>query len=151
VNKPHGSTEGLLDAEPYTSAGLQIGNFGGTGVALQMLGVGGGAIDAGIGFADRGLAAHGDFLFFFASGFKPMKLAKKPGYNDFRGKITPYAGGGVQLGKGVLLRVPVGVQYAMLRDPFNFYAAVALMAGPFLADDDLGANLGVMAGARVLL
>lgn len=140
-----------MQANPSWSAGLQLGNEGGTGIVAQRVGIAGGAVNVGLGVADRGLAAHGDYLLFLGDGFKLVKLKRVPGYNGIRGHIMPYVGAGAQISKGLSLRFPVGVQYGMLRDPFNFYGAVALMLGRFLADDDLGATLGIMIGTRVLL
>jgi hypothetical protein len=82
-----------------------------------------------------------------------MKRLKKDGYNAFRGEVTPYFGGGAQfgLGAGLTLRAPVGVQYTMLKDPFNFFGGLSLMYGRFLADAPLGIQLWFFAGARVLL
>lgn len=141
-----------MNPEPRDSAGLQLGNFGGTGVAAQRLGVRDGALNVGLGFADRGIALHGDYVRFVTAGLQLIKTPKSPGYNGMRGRFTPYGGAGVQIGRGVSLRVPIGVQYAMRRDPFNFYGGLTLMIGSFFSDDDkVGVNLGILAGARVLL
>lgn len=146
-----GTTAGLFSPDPKWSAGIQLGNQGGTGVAAQTIGFKGGAVNLGLGFADRGIAAHGDYLWLFNTKFERLGLKKKPGYNSFRGQITPYAGGGVQVGDGVILRVPAGVQYAMIKDPFNFYTGLILLLGPFLSDVDTGVQLGIHVGTRVLL
>lgn len=146
-----GTTAGLFSPDPRWSAGIQLGNQGGTGVSAQNVGFAGGATNFGLGFADRGLAAHGDYLWFFNTKFERLKLKKKPAYNAIRGQITPYVGGGAQVGDGVTLRVPVGAQYTMLKDPFNFYSGLILMTGPFFADADMGIQLGIYVGTRVLL
>ena len=148
---PHGSTSGAMNANPAWSLGLQLGNYGGTGVAAQNFGVSGGALNAGLGFAERGLAIHCDYVLFLDDDFNFVKLQKNPGYNGFRGHVSPYFGGGVQVGRGISLRVPAGVQYSMLKDPFNFYGGLVLMLGSFLADEDLGVNLGIFVGTRLLL
>lgn len=146
-----GSTSGLLYDQPYWSAGLQLGNYGGTGVAAQRLGVLGGTVNGGLGFAERGLAAHLDTILFFENGFKILKAPQTPGYNGLRGRILPYVGAGAQIGRGISLRIPAGVQYAMLKDPFNFYGGLVVLAGSVLSDDDFRVSLAVAVGARALL
>lgn len=148
----HGSTAGMVNEQPNLGVGAQVGNYGGTGVSVQKVGVAGGAANFGLGLAYGSIAVSGDYLLFMGQDFK-IKQLKKSGYNDFRGEVTPYFGGGAQfgLGSGLTLRFPVGVQYTMTKDPFNFFGGLALMYGRFLADEPLGIQLWVNVGARVLL
>jgi hypothetical protein len=62
-----------------------------------------------------------------------------------------YVGGGLGLQHGAWVRVPIGVQYTMLRDPCTFYGGFALALGPFLSDHGLGPEAWLSFGMRLLL
>ena len=121
-------------------------------VSVQKVGLASGAVNAGLGLAYGSIALSGDYVFLMGQDFKMMRL-KKDGYNAFRGEVNPYLGGGAQVGldSGLTLRIPVGMQYTMAKDPFNFFGGLSLMYGRFLADADLRIQLWFNLGARVLL
>jgi hypothetical protein len=136
---------------PYLSGGVQLGNEYGSGLDAQMLGLKGGALDAGIGIGSKSLALRGDYLLMLDGHFRRYRLTKAAGYGTLRGKISPYIGGGLVIGPGYALRVPFGIQYTMLRDPFNFFVGAAPQLGRFGDSDHLGFTVAFAIGARVLL
>ena len=151
VDEVHGSTDGVATASPQWSAGVQLGSYAGTGIAVQRVGVAGGAVNLGLGVGWHGPALSADYLVLLDKSFSRFHLSEDASYNTgLRGQPTPYFGIGATIGPGALLRLPAGVQYAMLRDPFVFFGGVALEVGRY-GDDEAGAVLWFNLGARVLL
>ena len=151
LDTPHGSTAGLVSDDPAWGLGLQIGNYGASSLVAQRVGFYGGALNLGLGLAYNSAYLSGDYLVFLTEGFRYLSLQEVPGYNWFRGQLNPYFGGGLQVGRGVSLRLPIGLQYTMLRDPFTFYGGLTLMLGRIFSDQPFGAQLWFNLGARVLL
>lgn len=147
-----GSTAGLLTPAPVWSLGAQVGNYGGTGLSLQRLGVpGSGALNLNLGIESGSLGASGDYIFFASDQFHLLQLKPNSDYNALRGQLLLYFGGGLGIQGGAWVRVPVGVQYTMLRDPFTFYGGFALALGPFMAQGGLSPEAWLSLGLRLLL
>jgi hypothetical protein len=146
-----GTTKGLLVADPKWSAGAQLGNGGSTGLVVQRLGPGEGAVNVGLGLEHGELALTADWIALMDEDFQRFLVSPAGGYNVTRGRLTPYFGGGLLVGSGYAVRLPMGVQYTMLKDPFNFYAGGALMIGKFRSDDDLELEFWIQIGVRLLL
>ena len=147
-----GSTKGLFTENAQWSGGIQLGNHGATGFCVQKYGVYQGAASIAAGLAYGTVSLSVDYLAILNSSFQRVRLDQREGYNSYRGQIQPYAGGGIQLADGFSLRVPVGVQYTMLKDPFNFFGGIAILYGQFLDETD-GASIELWynVGARILL
>jgi hypothetical protein len=148
---PHGTTKGLLLKHPEWSAGVQAGNYGATGLTVQKAGFGDGALNLGLGLAHGSATLSTDYVVLLTDRFKRKTLTSQAGYNGFRGELNPFVGGGLQIGRGLSVRIPFGLQYTMLKDPFNFFGGAALLYGRFFTDDDLGFEAWFMIGARALL
>lgn len=147
----HGSTEGLVSANPEWGAGVQIGNYGGTGLCLQKLGFNGGALNLSLGLDGGSIAVSADYLVLFTEAWRPQRLGRGQGYAAVRGQLTPYIGGGVEVERGIGLRVPAGLQYTMVRDPFNFFGGLAIGLGRLFTNDGLGPLVWFNGGVRLLL
>ena len=148
----HGSTAGLLTPAPVWSLGAQVGNYGGTGLSAQRLAVpGGGAVNLSVGIEAGTIGVNGDYIFFASDQFHLLQLKANGDYNVLRGQLLLYFGGGLGLQHGAWVRVPIGVQYTMLRDPCTFYGGFALALGPFLSDHGLGPEAWLSFGMRLLL
>ena len=147
----HGTTEGLVDVNPKWSAGLQLGNYAGTGVSAQRVGFAGGALNFALGVNGGTAVVTADYIYLFTDEFQPIPQGRSTTYNQLRGQLQPYVGGGIAAGDGLSLRVPFGLQYAMLRDPVNYYGGIALMVGPYLSGADSGLKAWFNLGARLML
>jgi len=148
----HGSTAGLLTPAPVWSLGAQVGNYGGTGLSAQRLGIpGGGAANLCVGTSAGAIGVSGDYILFASDQFHLLQLKANSDYSVMRGQLLLYLGGGFGLQHGAWVRVPIGVQYTMLRDPFTFYGGFALALGPFLSDYKLGPEAWLSIGIRLLL
>lgn len=152
IYSPKGTTKGLFNEDPNWSGGVQLGNHGATGFCFQKYGVYEGALSLATGLAYGTITFSFDYLAIFNQSFQRVRLAIPESYNNFRGQIQPYAGAGIQLADGFSLRVPVGAQYTMLKDPFIFFGGAAMLYGQF-ADETGGASaeLWYNLGARILL
>ena len=146
----HGTTKGLYDSAPEWGLGVQLGTRGASGVAVQKMAYNDGAFDIGLGFGGGAVSLYGDFLYFLDPHFQIAALPESGGYNQTRGAVMPYFGGGLMITHGVALRIPVGVQYTMLRDPINFYAGGVAAYGLIDADKIEFRAQGLL-GVRVLL
>ncbi len=151
IDKVHGSTQGLMTDQPQWSAGVQIGNYGATGLMAQRLGVMDGAVNLNLGLAYGGLLVGADYLFLYDQDFQRRRLTASDTYNQQRALVMPYFGAGVQVGEGLGIRLPIGLQYAMARDPFNFNGGATIVVGRFLDDDDVGIGVWFHLGAAVML
>jgi hypothetical protein len=149
--RSRGSMAGVVTAAPQWSIGAQIGNYAGTGFTFERTAFYDGALDLAIGFDHRSVAISGDYLWLLDRNLDPRQLSDRATYNDLRGSVTPYVGVGLGAGEGLWLRVPIGVQYTMLRDPFNFFGGMTVLVGNIHDDDDVDIGLGVVAGVRVLM
>ena len=130
---------------------MQAGNYGATGFNAQHVGLGEGALNIGLGLAHGSATLSADYNILFNSNFHHKSLNGSNGYNTFRGELNPYIGAGVQIGRGLSIRIPIGLQYTMLRDPFNFFGGGALLYGRFFTDNKKGLEAWFVIGARVLL
>jgi hypothetical protein len=148
VNTIHGTTRGFTNTEPTWSAGVQIGNGGASGVAAQKVGLGPGALALALGPAWSSFALSIDYVFLTDTDFALVSL---PTYNLQRGQVLAYVGGGVAISDGIALRVPLGAQYTMLRDPFTFYGGVTPIYGRFYREGRLRVELWAVIGGRLLL
>lgn len=150
----HGHTRGVSTDSPEWSAGIQLGTHFSSGIVAQKVGVLDGALNLGVGLGKGSLAVSAEYLWLLTDDFDPRSVADHAGYNSFRGQVTPYVGLGATVGPGVTLRAPVGVQYTMLRDPFNFYGGAAVSVGRLADEDDdrdIGLGVSLFLGARLLL
>jgi hypothetical protein len=151
IDKIHGSTDGLMSDRPEWSAGVQIGNYGATGVNIQYLGILGGTLNQNIGIAYGGVLIGHDLLWNFDQEFNRYVMTSETNYNDIRGRVMPFLGVGLQFGNGIGLRVPAGMQYTMTRDPFSFHGGATLIIGRSVHDDDVGVGVWFHLGVGVLL
>ena len=153
LGTPHGTTQGMVHANPEWSLGLQIGAEDSTGVSAQRMGFAGGAANFGLGFWAGDLAISADYLWFFAKGFASKVISAGGGYSVERGHLLPYAGAGLQLGDGIYFRIPLGVQYTLLKDPINLYGGVSVLVGSDINDNknDIGVKIGALFGVRLLI
>jgi len=147
----HGTTAGLIEQNPEWSLGVQLGNYGATGIVAQKVGFLDGALNLGLGLNFDDMALQADYLVFLTEDWDRLHLPKTAGYNAFRGHLNPYFGGGVGVGRGFALRLPFGLQYTMVKDPFNFYGGLVLVVGRFFTDERVGPQLWFNLGARILL
>ena len=151
IDKVHGSTDGLMSDRPEWSAGVQIGNYGATGINIQYLGILGGTLNQNLGLSYGGLLVGHDLLWNFDQEFNRYKMTGDTSYNDIRGVVMPFVGVGAQVGRGIGLRVPAGMQYTMTRDPFSFHGGATLIIGRSFEDDDFGVGVWFHLGVGVLL
>ncbi len=151
VHSAIGTTRGIIETTPTWSAGVQFGNFGATGLTAQKVGFYQGSLNLGLGVAFSSFALSADYLVHFEENFTKINLADDHGYQTLRGKLSPYAGGGVNIARGLSLRVPFGLQYTMLQDPFNFFGGATLILGQLFADSKFGPQIWFNLGARILL
>jgi hypothetical protein len=147
AEEPHGT----LTESPKWSAGVQLGNYGATGLSAQKPAFFGGALDLGLGLAGGGVALSADYVRFLDTDLRPQSIAANSGYRQLAGELRPYGGIGLQVGKGAQLEMPLGVQYTMGYDPLNFYGGTSLLYGRFFSDSDLRLELWFYIGARLLL
>lgn len=144
-----GTTEGVVSPAPAWSIGLQIGSQENTGISAQLMGFGSGALNTGLGIGWGGLSVHADYLWFLSKGLSVVETSSTAGYTGTRSKIQPYVGVGVQVGDHIGLRVPIGAQYTMTKDPLNFFGGITIIAGS--KKEDLKVDLGILLGARLLM
>lgn len=147
----HGTTQGALNPNPTWSAGVQLGNYGATGVVAQKVGFYGGALNTGLGLAYGSATLHADYIRLMSENFEIKTLGRASSYNQLRGQYQPFFGGGLQVGRGFSFRLPVGLQYTMLRDPFDFFGGVTVVTPRFFTDERGGFQLWFNLGARLLL
>ncbi|MBM4251868.1 MAG: hypothetical protein FJ146_07845 [Deltaproteobacteria bacterium] len=146
-------SSGLVTTAPKWSLGIQVGNYNVTGFSAQYLGVLGGSVDLafalGLGNSDLGIAA--DYIRYLGFGLHPMSISQYQSYNQFRDKILPYVGAGIQIDDGLGLRLPMGIQYVLPHHPVTLWGGIALYLGPFMATRVFGAELWFSLGARLLI
>ncbi len=146
-----GTTHGLVEPSPTWSAGVQFGNYGATGLTAQKVEFYEGALNLGLGMSLNSFALSADYIFSFEEDFSKLSLAGGNGYLPLRGKLSPFIGGGAQIARGLSIRVPFGLQYTMLKDPFNFFGGATLIFGNFFSEGGLAPQLWFNLGARILL
>ncbi len=151
IETTHGSTKGLVDKAPDWSAGVQLGTAGGSGASAQVVGFKDGALVFGLGVGGGAVSIYGDYLLFLDGSFH-VTAVPEGGYNQIRGEVMPYFGFGINLANGVALRLPLGIQYVMLRDPLAFFGGVTLVYGEIDRENDkLDFRAQALAGVRLLL
>lgn len=150
IGTNHGTTRGLVESAPEWGLGVQLGTRGSSGIVAQKMAFHDGALDFGLGFGGGIVSAYSDFKYFFEHDFTVAALPEAGGYNQTRGRFMPYAGAGLMAARGISVRVPLGWQYVMLRDPFAFYGGFVVAYG-LIESDDLELRFQALAGARLLL
>lgn len=148
---PSGTTKGLLSQDPEWGVGIQVGNYGATGLLAQKLGFYQGTLDLSLGSYKSSVALNIDYAAHFNPDFTRVELAGPNSLRLLRGKLAPFVGGGIQVSRGVSLRVPFGMGYVMRRDPVQFFGGLVFTMGPYLEDVDSDAALWFNLGVRIFL
>jgi len=150
-NPIKGDTNGIINVEPEFSLGIQVGTASVTGLSAQYMGFKGGALSFGMGMAFGAFTAQSDYLVFFNTSFQRRDLSKRLKFNQDRGQMLLYTGGGLVIGDGLALHAPLGVQYTMVADPISYFAEIGATLGPILGNQKERLHLAAALGIRVLL
>lgn len=146
-----GTGEGLLNEDPEWAAGVEFGAYRVTGIGVQRMGFGSGALNLAAGFVFGEMALQGNYLLFLNTDFKFIRMSPKKRFGQHRGKTLLYGGPGGILGDGMSIHLPVGMQYMMLKDPILFFGEIGATLGPFGGDAENGTNITWALGIKVLL
>lgn len=151
-NQATGTSNGFITEDPEWSLGLRVGANTITGVTAQRIGFESGAINmgAGLGFGEVSLFA--DYIWFLNQKVKIQPVVDGTGFTSVRGLLLPYFGAGIQVGNGIYLRIPIGLQYTLLKDPVSLFGGAETAIGPFLEDDKKSrVRIGIVIGIRLLV
>lgn len=141
-------TGGIITPKPVWSAGVVVGHS--IGLTAQKVGVFSNTVDLALGFNSLHFAA--DYIFTFDQYFNLITFNDAYGINHARDKILIGSGGGIEIGDGLALRIPVKIEYILPRDPFGFFLGFVLLGGPFgNPKHDARLTIDWMLGVRVLL
>jgi hypothetical protein len=147
-----GTERGIMTQFPVWQMGLQIATSNDiSGVVLQRAAVMGGALNLGVGNRQGHFSAHGEQLFFFNEDLDVVPMNERTSQNSLRGKVHPFTGIGLGIGRGMYIRFPLGMQYTMRKDPVNFFGGLLAVFGNFFDDEKMAAGLGLNLGVRMLL
>ena len=146
-----GTDAGLLNQDPAWAAGVEFGAYRVTGVGVQRMGFGSGALNMAAGFVFGEMALQANYLLFLTTDFKFARMDANKKFKQHRGEVLIYGGPGGILGDGMAIHLPLGLHYLMRKDPISYFGELGTTIGPFGGDAENEVNITWALGVRVLL